>query len=127
MSRQPVCGHRRVTVASKTGLTHDDRVILRSLLRTLRGRRVELAREVARQHRQGGQPALTSLFAIGQWSAAIDGLIDVLLESTFSAMPSRSSSRAIARPGAVLDCLGGERSRRFQPAISCSGRKKAVG
>jgi hypothetical protein len=71
-----------VTVATKTtGRTADDRVILRSLLGTLRARSTELAREVARQHRQGGQPALTPLFAIGQWSSAIDGLIDVLLEA----------------------------------------------
>jgi hypothetical protein len=70
-----------MTVATQAGLSETDRATLMSLLGTLRARRTELAREVARQHRQGGQPALTSLFAIGQWSSAIDGLIDVLLEA----------------------------------------------
>ena len=69
-----------MTVASK-GLTELDRAALMSVLNTARTRRTELAREVARQHRAGAQPALTQLFAIGQWSGAIDGLIDVLLEA----------------------------------------------
>jgi hypothetical protein len=66
---------------TKPGLSELDREALRSLLNTARARRVELAKEVARQRRQGGQTALTSLFAIGQWSSAIDGLVDVLLEA----------------------------------------------